>query len=895
MTPRTSCRVLAVTFAMTSLFVLGGEARATTVTILPSSQDTYVDGSSPNHIYGVGGTANRMFVQPSNGVLNPKIQRALVQFDLSSVPQFSTISSAILEINEQSGNLPSSRTHGVHRATAAWAQGSVKWNTQPTANASPTSTQTVGTSRGYKSFDVTSDVQASINSPAVNHGWLVKDQTETGSTNEDVGYVTREDVPGPHDDETRPKLTITFTAPLCSTDAQCADTNPCTTNEHCAAGNCVVDPVNCDDGNACTDDICDAQQGCMHPLANCDDGFSCTTDSCNPNTLGCTHTPMPAVCAHDGCQTGTCVADQNNNTLDPVTGCMVSTVAADGAACNSDGLECTADQCLSGECTHPDASFGTACSADGNSCTDDVCDGSGACHVNNTASCNDGNGCTQTDQCSGGQCLGSNPVVCTALDQCHVVGTCDTQTGLCSDPAAPSNTPCNDNDACTSPDQCDGGGQCVGGNPVVCSALDQCHDAGICDTQTGVCSNPPKSNGAPCNDNDACTQTDQCNGSGSCIGGNNVVCSPPDQCHDTGTCDTQTGVCSNPPKSSGSACNDSNACTQIDECNGSGSCVGGNPVVCSALDQCHDVGTCDTQTGVCSDPPKSSGASCNDNDACTQTDQCAGGGQCVGGNPVVCTPLDQCHDAGTCDTQTGTCSNPTLPDGTICSDANSCTLADACSGGQCLGNPQTCGDHVVQPSCNEECDDNSPGANCTAQCRFICGPTPQAGCRAPALANKASVILKNKSPDKKDGLTWKWIKGAATTPADLGTPLSTTGYTLCVYDASANPQPLILAMAPPGGTCHGKPCWKTVKGGFKYGDKDLTPDGLSFLLEKSGAAGAAKVIVKGKGANLGMMSLPLTTPVTVQLKRNDNPSNCWTATYSTTTKNQSDQLKAKAD
>ena len=34
------------------------------------------------------------------------------------------------------------------------------------------------------------------------------------------------------------------------------------------------------------------------------------------------------------------------------------------------------------------------------------------------------------------------------------------------------------------------------------------------------------------------------------------------------------------------------------------------------------------------------------------------GGVCVGDNPVICTPLDECHVAGTCDRATGLCSNP---------------------------------------------------------------------------------------------------------------------------------------------------------------------------------------------------------------------------------------------
>ena len=67
--------------------------------------------------------------------------------------------------------------------------------------------------------------------------------------------------------------------------------------------------------------------------------------------------------------------------------------------------------------------------------------------------------------------------------------------------------------------------------------------------------------------------------------------------------DPATGTCSNPPKPDGTACNDGNACTQTESCQG-GICVGVNPVVCTASDQCHTVGTCDPATGQCSNPAK---------------------------------------------------------------------------------------------------------------------------------------------------------------------------------------------------------------------------------------------------------------------------------------------------
>ena len=183
-----------------------------------------------------------------------------------------------------------------------------------------------------------------------------------------------------------------------------------------------------------------------------------------------------------------------------------------------------------------------------------------------------------------------------------------------------------------------------------------------------------------CDDGNACTLTDSCV-AGSCVGSNPVVCTASDQCHQVGTCNPATGVCSNPQKPNGSSCDDSNACTQLDSCQ-SGTCVGSNPIVCTASDQCHQVGTCNPATGVCSNPQKPNGSSCDDNNACTTGDTCQSG-SCASGTPVTCTALDQCHAAGTCDTLTGQCSNPAAPNGIPCEDGNVCSIGDSCQNGTC--------------------------------------------------------------------------------------------------------------------------------------------------------------------------------------------------------------------
>src|SRR5262249_37810335 len=136
-------------------------------------------------------------------------------------------------------------------------------------------------------------------------------------------------------------------------------------------------------------------------------------------------------------------------------------------------------------------------------------------------------------------------------------------------------------------------------------------------------------------------------------------------------------------------------------------------------------------------------------------------------------------------------------------------------------------------------------------------------------------------------------RGAGAGGGDLGRMVRVMDYTCCIYDCAVGPQPLLLAQIPAGGICGTKPCWKAIKGGFKYNDKLLTPDGIQQLLLKSGLAGKSKIIVKGKGDHLPMPTLPLTTTVTVQLKNEDGV--CGEAKYSTPIKNLPEQFRAKAD
>jgi hypothetical protein len=162
----------------------------------------------------------------------------------------------------------------------------------------------------------------------------------------------------------------------------------------------------------------------------------------------------------------------------------------------------------------------------------------------------------------------------------------------------------------------------------------------------------------------------------------------------------------------------------------------------------------------------------------------------------------------------------------------------------------------------------------------VCANGPVAGCRRPTRSQVAPVKEKNVSPDLNDRFSWKWTHGAATAKSEFGTPLTTTAYQLCVYDAAGNT--IGRASAPPGGVCDGRPCWKETSTTFTYKSRDRQPNGKrrsSVRLKlRPGLAGTAKIHLQGRGVHLGLAPLPATQPVTVQLRNSDGT--CWDAVYS---------------
>jgi len=160
-----------------------------------------------------------------------------------------------------------------------------------------------------------------------------------------------------------------------------------------------------------------------------------------------------------------------------------------------------------------------------------------------------------------------------------------------------------------------------------------------------------------------------------------------------------------------------------------------------------------------------------------------------------------------------------------------------------------------------------------------CPSTPRTGCKQPTLHLKGNLTLKNQSPDSRDAIIWKWVKGEATTVPEIGNPLGADSYTLCLYDGDDMLQ--IEAVVPPGGTCTTVPCWKDLGGiGFKYADKTGAEGDVRKLLVKSGIDGRAKVVAKAQGGGVAVPALPPVLPLRAQLS--SSTGTCWEAEFRAT-------------
>jgi hypothetical protein len=289
---------------------------------------------------------------------------------------------------------------------------------------------------------------------------------------------------------------------------------------------------------------------------------------------------------------------------------------------------------------------------------------------------------------------------------------------------------CHDGNPCTINDVCDGYGRCAG------TRMD-CDDDEPCTRdwcQAGNCRHTPIPN---CGPGPSCPEPEpQCTTDESC------GYTPP--CHHFECID---GQCVLLMDQVGTDCDDGDACTRDDECDGYGRCIG-RERRCDDQDPCTDDrcedGTCyNSPIPGCTRP-------CQSDQDCGQSPYQCETYSCVSGH---CVPL---HD----------------PTGTPCDDGNICTTRDACDpNGRCVGICDMCDDQ--NPCTEDSCHPLSgcshyPILNCVGPCTqdADCPPSPNP-CMMPSC--------------QQDG-TCTFVPRERMTPCDDGNPC--TGADKCDGDGS---------------------------------------------------------------------------------------------------------------
>ena len=202
--------------ALVAAFVVGcAVSAAAQSVVLNPTQDTWLSEKDKNRNYGA---SNRMSVEGDPG----RLKRALLQFDVSSIPAGAVLTSATLTVWKQGAN-NAADSLAVHVVTQAWVEGTgsngsgASWNTYDGSNgwaspggdyvATPSSVILAPLGNGPKTLDVLSLVQAWVSGTVPNHGLLIRQLYENAGVNHPQhNFRTR-------DDTIQPTLTITYGAP----------------------------------------------------------------------------------------------------------------------------------------------------------------------------------------------------------------------------------------------------------------------------------------------------------------------------------------------------------------------------------------------------------------------------------------------------------------------------------------------------------------------------------------------------------------------------------------------------------------------------------------------------------------------------------------------------------
>ncbi|HEV8617446.1 MAG TPA: DNRLRE domain-containing protein [Methylomirabilota bacterium] len=184
-----------------------GPGFATESLTLSPTQDSWINSNVTTQNNGAATTLN---VRNRNG----NIRNTLIQFSVSTVPSDATIQTGTLNLVVTSSG--GTRTYGVYPLTQAWTESGVTWAKRDASNNWTTAGGTIGAQTTSAStgvagttvaWTVTTDVQGWFTG-STNNGWLIKDNTTTGSNSGDVTNAFGSDENATASN--RPTLVVTY-------------------------------------------------------------------------------------------------------------------------------------------------------------------------------------------------------------------------------------------------------------------------------------------------------------------------------------------------------------------------------------------------------------------------------------------------------------------------------------------------------------------------------------------------------------------------------------------------------------------------------------------------------------------------------------------------------------
>ncbi len=543
--------------------------------------------------------------------------------------------------------------------------------------------------------------------------------------------------------------------------------------------------------------------------------------------------------------------------------CGNSTVdGAVGEQCDLGAANGSATSCCTAQCTF--RALGQVCRVGGGAPCDlnETCTGgSGACPANDAPgnlgdTCRVGSGdlCDPDELCNGvpgvacpANAVSSSSTLCRAGsgDVCDPAEFC---TGIAGQ-ACPANVVNGGSTVCRpgSGDACDTQETCSGVAGATCPPDDAPLNAGV------VCRG---GSGDACDQNEACTGTP------------GAICPPDDA-------PGNAGVVCRPSSVHGAFCDDNELCSGVPGalCPPNDAplkvnvvCRPGSGDLCDPDERCTGIANQGCPADVVASPTTvcrtGSGDACDPNETCTAIPGAPCPSDTVTPAGAVCRPASgTCDVAEDCSGVTGQAcpANGFAGAGTSCeADADLCTI-DECngSGGCVTTSPVDCDDGNVctQDRCN-------PLAGCE-----ISG-APSTSC-LPAV--KAKFQVKDSPNDSGDRLKFDW-KGGPVLLGDLGDPLASTLYELCVYDDGGIEGALGVASGA-GWNFLGS---ATAPKGYKFKDNLAAQDGVKQITLKASSLDKAKLKFVTKGPAMPDGFLPLDANVTAQLYADGM---CWEATF----------------